>query len=198
MINPHSRCSLSPRHGNDPPATTAVVVATVGGYSSCLLRMTADEGSVGDDTCLTSGRMCTCVLSTSSASIDLYFYLPFLVAATHFDIFLKHLFKIWYLFSLPLKFIYITLVFIILISSLSSSNLSIFHVIIYSFMPSLSQLRPASLCSLAPSAPPSRLRAALVPPTSASFGRVLKYWWLLPSERSAGGPRLHREKDCEL
>lgn len=96
MINPHSRCSLSPHHGNDPPATTAVVVATVGGYSSCLLRMTADEGGVGDDTCLTSGRMCTCVLLTSSASIDLYFYLPFLVAATHFAIFLKRSFGIYF------------------------------------------------------------------------------------------------------
>lgn len=58
MMSLHSRCSLSPRYGNDPLATaietTAVVVATVGGRSSRTLRMTADEWGAGDDTCLTS------------------------------------------------------------------------------------------------------------------------------------------------
>lgn len=134
MINPYSRHSLSPRHGNDPPATTAVVVATVGGYSSRLLRMTADEGGVGEGTRLTSGRMCTCVLSPSSASIDLYFYLPFLLPATHSDLFLNR----WLVFiflATQLHLHHSSFHHTYSISPLSSSNPSIFHAIIYSFMP---------------------------------------------------------------
>lgn len=143
--------------------TTAVVAATVGGYSSCLLRMTADEGGIGDDTCLTSGRMCTCVLSPSSASIDPYFHLPFLIPAKHFDIFLKR----W-------------LIFIFLTTHIRPHHSSFHHTHLipfflrplhlschHLFFHALSIPAPTcSLCSLAPSAPPSRLRVALVPPTS--------------------------------
>lgn len=145
--------------------TTAVVAATVGGYSSCLLRMTADEGGVGDDTCLTSGWMCTCVLSPSSASIDPYFHLPFLIPATHFDIFLKR-WLIFTVFSLPLTSVHTTPVFIILISSLSSSEPYIFHAIICSFMPSLSQLQPVPCAPLLHQHLPAGSERRLYPPMS--------------------------------
>lgn len=149
----------------------------------------------GDDTCLTLGRMCTCVLLPSSASIDLYFYMPFLVPATHFDIFLK----IW------LIFIFLTTHIRLHHSSFQHTHLipffcqpfhlSCHHLLFHAlFMPAPT----CSPCSLAPSAPPSRLRATFVPPTSKSFRGILKYWWLLsakpPSVRSAGGPRLHRDR----
>lgn len=125
MINPHSRCSLSARHGNDPPVTTAVVEATVGGYSSCLLRTTADEGGRGDDTYLTwAGCAPAFCRPPMLPSIPTFFCLFLFL-----QLILTWL-KRWLIFiSLPLTSIYITPAFIPLIWSLSSSNLSLFHTI---------------------------------------------------------------------
>lgn len=122
--------------------------------------MTANEGGVGDDTCLTLGRMCTCALSPSSAAVDLYFYGPFLPPKSHFE----KMVNIYFPYQSHARLHHSSFPHTYLIAFfLQPLHLFCHRLLFYALLIPAPTCSP---CSLATPAPPSRLRAALVPPTS--------------------------------